>query len=100
MFDLTQDGNNPHYKQSEYTIVPLLSGARANYWFLVLELPGVVRPLLYKEEVAPELVEQTAPESEAQFEHGERRYGVNASHGFAYGRYETIQGSTGADAAA
>lgn len=98
MFDLTQDGNNPHYRQSEYQIIPQLSGSRANYWFLMMALDGASRPLIFKEEVPAQFVEQVAPDSEAQFEYGERRYGVNADFGMAYGRWETIQGSTGADA--
>ena len=99
MFDLTHDGNNPHYRQSEYQIIPQLSGPWADYWFLMIALPGASRPLIFKEEVAPQFVEQTSPESDARFDFGDRRFGVDADFGLAYGRWETIQGSTGADPA-
>lgn len=98
MFDLTQDGNNPHYRQSEYHIIPQLSGPWEDFWFLMMVLDGASRPLIFKEEVPAQFVEQVAEDSEARFEHGERRYGVDADFGVAYGRWETIQGSTGAAA--
>lgn len=95
MFELPHDGNNPRYKQSEYKIVPQLTDAYQDYWFLQAMIEGESRPLVFKEDRPTEFVEQTAPESNAQFEYGQRRYGMNTSHGFAYGRYEVMQGSTG-----
>lgn len=99
MFDLHQNGNNPRYGQSEYRIIQHLSGEWADYWFL-MALVGdqESRPLVFKEETPTEFVEQTAPDSDAQFDFRERRYGVNADWGMDYGRFEVIQGSTGADA--
>jgi phage major head subunit gpT-like protein len=100
MFDLLQDGNNPRYQQSEYRVVPHLSGSWANYWFLQVMLAGESRPLMFKEELATRFVEQSAPESEAQFEFAERRYGVDSDWGLSFGRWEVMQGSTGASAPA
>jgi phage major head subunit gpT-like protein len=96
MLDLPHDGNNPRYQQSEYRIIPQLSGPFADYWFLLLVLGGHARPVFFKEEVPPQFAEQVRPDTDAQFEHGERRYGVDAEWGMTFGRWEVMQGSTGA----
>jgi phage major head subunit gpT-like protein len=95
IFELTRNGDNKHYKAATWDISPYLVGDHADFWFVSVRTDDDCKPLIIKEEFAPEFVEQTAPDTNAMFEFRERRFGINANFGMAFWRWEFTVGSDG-----
>ena len=90
------DDPNPYKGAAEMVVSPRLTSPTA--WF-ALHTKGMLKPFIFQERMAPELVAQDNPEqNERAFMRKEYLYGVDSRGNAAYGLPQCAQGSTGADA--
>lgn len=89
---LSTGGVNPNYQ----SVVPVLSrrlvGTYDDYWFLVGEGVGGMKPIILQEREPVEFIAQDSPESEGYVNRKEYRYGANWRGNAGYGMWQCVYG--------
>lgn len=93
--DLEDGTKNPYKGTATVVVSGYLESDTA--WFLI-DMSQKVKPLIYQERKAPVFVKHDAATSHYVFMNGEYLFGAEARGAAAYGFWQLIHGSTGADA--
>jgi phage major head subunit gpT-like protein len=95
MRTLAAGGDNPNYQKARLLVVPELSGASANHWFL-LETSRAVKPLILQVRTEPRFTALDRPTDENVFTRKEYVYGFDDRKNAGYAFWQLAYGSTGA----
>lgn len=95
---LPNGADNPNYQAARVLVLPELTGANADMWFLA-DTTMPVKPLIFQRRKEPEFVALDNPEDPNVFHKNEYIYGYDDRKAAGFGFPQLMYGSTGADPA-
>lgn len=86
--------NNINFQIAEPILIPNLTGAYANYWFVLIS-NAPVKPFIFQPRTEGELTSITSPTSESVFALDEFQYGWRRRYAAGYGLWQLAYRQTG-----
>lgn len=90
---LSTGGVNPNFERVMPVMSRRLVGTYDDYWFLIGEGEGGMKPLILQEREPVEFIAQDDPESEGYINRKEFRYGANWRGNVGYGMWQLVYGA-------
>ncbi len=86
-------GSNPNFNRVTPVMSRRLTGTYDDYWFVIGEGAGGMKPLILQEREPVEFIAQDDPESEGYINRKEFRYGANWRGNVGYGMWQLVYGA-------